>query len=352
MLCLNGHGIRQGENFCTTCGAAPATASNPSFTSLSNPASIANENTSSMYSDTQPISKIAPFAIASLVLGITGISVLAIIFGAVALSQVKKRSLRGRGFAIAGLALGIVWTLIWVTIAIIPSESYSVKVSTTLYRTTCSDVSTNYSNFNSSRPVVVYSSSGKQLASGTYGRGVTGSDNDQTGSYVDTCTFSAIVSGISKGLKNYTIADNGDGFGGGVSFTEHEISAKKVGMSRGYVPENYTINFSTTLYGTTCSGLSYNYSNFNSSRPVVVYSGSGEQIASGTYGAGTTGTAAAESGNTVDTCTFSSTINQIPRGLGNYVVDDNSEGLGGGVSYTEQQMSSDNVSMSRGYDSY
>ena len=58
------------------------------------------------------------FAVASLVLGIVGVmlcflfvpSVLAVIFGAVALSQIKQQPLvyRGRGLATAGLVLGLI----------------------------------------------------------------------------------------------------------------------------------------------------------------------------------------------------------------------------------------------------
>ena len=56
------------------------------------------------------------FAVASLVLGLVGFllcgvpSILAVIFGGIALSQIKKRpeEFTGRGLAIAGLILGIV----------------------------------------------------------------------------------------------------------------------------------------------------------------------------------------------------------------------------------------------------
>jgi hypothetical protein len=52
-------------------------------------------------------------AIAALVLGIVWIywitSILAIVFGHIALSQVRQNGQRGRGLAIAGLVLGYVW---------------------------------------------------------------------------------------------------------------------------------------------------------------------------------------------------------------------------------------------------
>lgn len=52
------------------------------------------------------------FAIASLVLGILGGVLLSVIFGIIALGKTKPGGQRGRGMAIAGLALSSVWTLI------------------------------------------------------------------------------------------------------------------------------------------------------------------------------------------------------------------------------------------------
>ncbi|HEX7746724.1 MAG TPA: DUF4190 domain-containing protein [Micromonosporaceae bacterium] len=51
------------------------------------------------------------FAVASLVLGIIGGILLSVIFGIVALVQMRKRPYRGKGLAIAGLVLSGVWTL-------------------------------------------------------------------------------------------------------------------------------------------------------------------------------------------------------------------------------------------------
>jgi hypothetical protein len=52
-------------------------------------------------------------AIASLVLGIIGGVFLAVIFGFVALSQIRKRPQNGRGLAIAGLIISGLWVLIF-----------------------------------------------------------------------------------------------------------------------------------------------------------------------------------------------------------------------------------------------
>lgn len=51
------------------------------------------------------------FAIASLVFGILGGILLSVIFGIVALVQLKNRNERGKGMAIAGLVLSGVWTV-------------------------------------------------------------------------------------------------------------------------------------------------------------------------------------------------------------------------------------------------
>ena len=63
--------------------------------------------------EAQPAAPGKGFAIASLVLGLVGFiiplsSVLAIIFGAVALNQMKHGTGEGKGMAISGLVLGIV----------------------------------------------------------------------------------------------------------------------------------------------------------------------------------------------------------------------------------------------------
>ena len=58
-------------------------------------------------------------AVASLVLGILGIWILAIIFGGIAISQTgKDPNLSGRGMAIAGLILGMVGFLITILVVV------------------------------------------------------------------------------------------------------------------------------------------------------------------------------------------------------------------------------------------
>jgi hypothetical protein len=54
------------------------------------------------------------FATASLVLGILGVWLLSVIFGAVALGQIKRTGQAGRGMAIAGVVLSGIWALVTV----------------------------------------------------------------------------------------------------------------------------------------------------------------------------------------------------------------------------------------------
>jgi MFS family permease len=52
------------------------------------------------------------FAIASFILGLIGGALLSVIFGVIALSQLRRRQQGGRGFAIAGLVLSGLWVLV------------------------------------------------------------------------------------------------------------------------------------------------------------------------------------------------------------------------------------------------
>jgi len=68
-------------------------------------------------------------AIAALVTGIIGASVLAIIFGHISMNQIKNRNEGGKGMAIAGLVLGYVFLgiqIIWIFVLIAAAAaSYS-----------------------------------------------------------------------------------------------------------------------------------------------------------------------------------------------------------------------------------
>jgi hypothetical protein len=73
------------------------------------------------------------FAIASLILAICGglgISlILSIVFGIMALSQIKKRGQRGKGLAIAGLSVAGVWIVVYAIVAVLVAFSATSKNS-------------------------------------------------------------------------------------------------------------------------------------------------------------------------------------------------------------------------------
>jgi len=52
------------------------------------------------------------WAVASLVFGLFGGSLFSVVFGIIALRRIRERGQRGRGFAIAGLVLSGLWTLL------------------------------------------------------------------------------------------------------------------------------------------------------------------------------------------------------------------------------------------------
>ena len=52
------------------------------------------------------------FAVASLIFGILGGILFSVVFGIVALGQIKRRNQSGKGMAVAGLVLSGVWLLV------------------------------------------------------------------------------------------------------------------------------------------------------------------------------------------------------------------------------------------------
>ena len=101
-----------GAKFCSSCGAPLTQAA---AVEAPAPRAVGGKRTSGM-------------AIASLILGILGISILAIIFGAIGISQTgKDPNLKGRGMAVAGLVLGILWLIgvvFWIIAAIFWATSF------------------------------------------------------------------------------------------------------------------------------------------------------------------------------------------------------------------------------------
>jgi Domain of unknown function (DUF4190) len=62
--------------------------------------------------ETQPEKPVSGFAIATLVLGLMGIILPAVICGIVALGQIRGGSSSGKGMAIAGLLISAAWVLL------------------------------------------------------------------------------------------------------------------------------------------------------------------------------------------------------------------------------------------------
>jgi len=128
--CVNGHVAPPAGAYCTQCGTAlgpgeqvtfygaapttrPVTRYGPARHAAPSPAAPYPDAPYGApgYSNPAPASRaMNGMAIASMVLGILWIywigSILALVFGYVALSQIKTRNERGRGMAIAGVVLG------------------------------------------------------------------------------------------------------------------------------------------------------------------------------------------------------------------------------------------------------
>ena len=68
-------------------------------------------------------------AIASLITGILGINLLAWIFGGIALSQIKRTGQNGRGMALAGIVLGVLWVALVIILMVAGSFSFSFGTS-------------------------------------------------------------------------------------------------------------------------------------------------------------------------------------------------------------------------------
>jgi cyclophilin family peptidyl-prolyl cis-trans isomerase len=164
-VCTNGHGLRDVDQFCTVCGSprsqvpvdtrplspppapspgphpyAPPSAPgqvpppfippgqyppiNPGYAGSAPPFTRPGPQTAWVPGGSvQPANTTNDLAIASMVLGILWVfwigSILALVFGLVALKQIKVRNETGRGMAIAGVVLGIVGTVSILVIFII-----------------------------------------------------------------------------------------------------------------------------------------------------------------------------------------------------------------------------------------
>lgn len=73
-------------------------------------------------------------AIASFVVAMSCVPVLGLIFGIVALRQIRRRGHRGRGFAIAGIVLNGLWTLVLAVVVTLGALGYLDEGSTDVQR--------------------------------------------------------------------------------------------------------------------------------------------------------------------------------------------------------------------------
>ena len=178
MECINGHGMSIGDSFCNVCGAAVSATSSVPVTSNS----------------TKNRKKIIIGAISIVV-----VIALVVVF---AKPSVKKAS--------------------------------TVNITDTLYGTTCSGVSNNYSFFNSSLPVRLFGSDGALIDTATYDSGTDSSDYASSGNLVDTCYFTATFHDVPETFKTYVVTDNGDDSANGITCTLSDIENDNCGVSRGY----------------------------------------------------------------------------------------------------------------------
>ncbi|MGA1837552.1 DUF4190 domain-containing protein [Herbiconiux sp. 11R-BC] len=80
-----------------------------------------------------PAQKTNVLSIVALVLSILSFNIIAVIIGAIALSQIKKTGESGRGLAIAGIIIGAIGVIFWIIIIIVvavAAAAGNVTVST------------------------------------------------------------------------------------------------------------------------------------------------------------------------------------------------------------------------------
>ena len=152
-------------------------------------------------------------AIASLVLGILWLggigSILAVIFGFVARSQIRTRRQKGSGMAMAGIVLGwigvglLLLAILGSATSTTSNSNRSVKFTVIAYTQPCAS-----SLFNQGNTKVITSNSGTRLAAVNLSRGVDGSASLNSGNQVPTCTYTASMV-LPGDRSNYTIKVGG-----------------------------------------------------------------------------------------------------------------------------------------------
>ena len=116
-------------------------------------------------------------------------SILALIFGFVAMRQIRARRQKGRGFAITGILLG------WIGVGLLvlgiignltSTSTQTLKLTVIVYSEPCAS-----SFLHPGARVTVAGDSGTHLATTSLDRGTDGSASLTTGTSVPTCTYSA-----------------------------------------------------------------------------------------------------------------------------------------------------------------
>ena len=125
MVCVNGHQMVEGGRFCTQCGGSPAALTQPAMSGgYSAPAATSygypTGPAGMAYVPNLPTSG---FAIAGLILAIIGVPLLSIIFGFVALSQIKAGKSKGRGMALAAVIIGFLWMAFAILLIVLSAAS-------------------------------------------------------------------------------------------------------------------------------------------------------------------------------------------------------------------------------------
>lgn len=260
LRCANGHECPSAAKFCLECGLPFSTPEEtlkpvgqseiPSIKTF--PPLFADQTNSESTTQAKNSNRAVIGIVLSILLGGIG-GIFSIVLGRRALSEIDNSGgrLSGRGSAMTSLVLGVisVFGTIVLVIALIATGStkgqsatkvvskpsaYSITFGDSLYGTTCANVASNYSTFNSSLPAIIYGPQGQVLATGAMDSGTDMQLPGASGKNVAVCYYSASLSHITSGLGTYVVNDNGGSFSNGITCSESRVESDNCGISRGY----------------------------------------------------------------------------------------------------------------------